>query len=57
MLEDLVIVAAAFGFGVGSAILPIFHNAEAYVIASSAFMDDSMLVVAIVSLVVGTVAG
>lgn len=57
MLEDLVIVAAAFGFGVGSAILPIFLNAEAYVIASSAFMDDSMLVVAIVSLVVGTVAG
>jgi len=57
VLQDLLIVAAAFGFGVGSAILPIFLNAEAYVIASAAFMDSTTLVVAIVSLVVGTVVG
>ena len=31
-MGDLALVATAFAFGVGSSILPVFLNAEAYVI-------------------------
>lgn len=56
-MGDVLALGAAFGFGVGSAILPIFLNAEAYVIASAALSSRDTLVLIIVSLVVGTIVG
>lgn len=49
---------AAFAFGIGSALLPVFLNAEAYVIAMGALVSTKLvLVLAILALVVGTVVG
>lgn len=56
-MGDLAILGAAFAFGVGSAILPVFLNAEAYVVAVAALVDADRLVAVILSLGVGTVLG
>lgn len=58
MLGDLGVIGAAFAFGVGSSILPMFLNAELYVISMAALISDrSLLLAALGSLVVGTTAG
>jgi membrane protein YqaA with SNARE-associated domain len=55
---ELALYAAAFAFGVGSAILPVILNAEAYVIGMGALVSrDTQLAVAIGSLGLGTVVG
>lgn len=57
-LALLGVLGAAFAFGIGSALLPVFLNAEAYVIAMGAFVPTNFdLVFAILSLSVGTVIG
>src|SRR5699024_7238360 len=56
-MGDLLLLGAAFAFGVGSALLPMFLNAELYVVGMGAFVPDSLLWLAIVSLGVGTVLG
>lgn len=54
---DLTLLGAAFAFGIGSALLPVFLNAELYVIGMGAFVPDSLLFITILSLGVGTVLG
>lgn len=55
---ELALLGAAFAFGIGSALLPIFLNAEAYVIATGALVDDRLtMVLVILALVIGTVIG
>ncbi|KQO38676.1 MULTISPECIES: VTT domain-containing protein [unclassified Aeromicrobium] len=50
--------AAAFAFGVGSAILPMFLNAEIYVLSLGALVDSRFdLALVILTLGVGTVVG
>lgn len=57
-MGELALYAAAFAFGVGSAILPVILNAEAYVVGMGALVShDSQLAVAICSLGLGTVVG
>lgn len=57
-MGDWVTFGAAFAFGIGSALLPMFLNAEAYVIAMGALVGTKVtLVFAIFSLVLGTVVG
>lgn len=56
-MGDLLLLGAAFAFGVGSALLPMFLNAELYVVGMGAFVPDSLLWLAIISLGVGTVLG
>ena len=57
-MGDWVTFGAAFAFGIGSALLPMFLNAEAYVIAMGALVSTKIkLVLAIFSLVLGTVVG
>ena len=56
-MGDLALVGAAFAFGIGSGILPVFLNAEVYVVGMGAFVPKSLLVVTILSLGVGTVIG
>ena len=56
-MGDLALLGAAFAFGVGSALLPVFLNAELYVIGMGAFVPDSLLFITILSLGVGTVIG
>ena len=52
------VLGAAFVFGVGSALLPVFLNAEAYVVAMGALVDTQVdLVFAILALSVGTLVG
>lgn len=52
------VLGAAFAFGIGSALLPVFLNAEAYVVAMGALVDSRVdLVFAILALSVGTVIG
>jgi membrane protein YqaA with SNARE-associated domain len=54
----LVLYGTALAFGIGSGLLPIFLNAEAYVIALGSLVDSKpVLIIAIVVLVVGTVVG
>lgn len=55
--SDLALYAAAFGFGIASGILPIVLNAEIYVIGMGALMSPDDLLIAILSLVLGTVIG
>lgn len=58
MFRELGIIGAAFAFGVGSSILPIFLNAEAYVITMAALISDTELLLwSIASLTVGTTLG
>lgn len=55
---ELVLWATAFVFGIGSGLLPIFLNAEAYVIALGSLVESKpSLVIAIVALGIGTVVG
>lgn len=56
-MGELLIHGAAFAFGVGSAILPVFLNAEVYVVAMGATMNDWMLFWGVMALALGTVAG
>lgn len=56
-LGDFALFAAAFGFGVASALLPIILNAELYVIGLGALMGPRNLVIAVLCLVAGTVVG
>jgi membrane protein YqaA with SNARE-associated domain len=52
------VLGAAFAFGVGSAVLPVFLNAEAYVVATGALVDSRTdLVLAILALSIGTIVG
>lgn len=54
---DLALLGAALVFGIGSALLPMFLNAELYVVSMGALVSESILAIVIVSLVVGTVIG
>ncbi len=55
---DLALLGAAAAFGIGSAILPMFLNAEVYVGAMGALVDSKVtLLWVIVALTVGTVIG
>src|SRR5699024_10413611 len=56
-MGDLLLLGAAFAFGVGSALLPMFLNAELYVVGMGAFVPDGVLWLAVISLGVGTVLG
>lgn len=57
-MGELALYFAAFAFGVGSGILPVVLNAEAYVVGMGALVSRStLLTLAIVSLGVGTVVG
>lgn len=57
-MGDWALFGAAFAFGIGSALLPIFLNAEAYVVAMGALVSTKLLLVlGILALVVGTVVG
>ncbi len=56
-MGDSALIAAAFAFGVGSAILPVILNAELYVVGMGAFVPRSLLVGTILSLGIGTVVG
>lgn len=52
------VLGAAFAFGVGSAVLPVFLNAEAYVVATGALVDSRTdLVLAVLALSIGTIVG
>jgi membrane protein YqaA with SNARE-associated domain len=57
-VAHLVLYGTALVFGIGSGVLPVFLNAEAYVIALGSLVDSkTVLIVAILVLVVGTVVG
>lgn len=56
-MGEIALLAAAFAFGVGSAILPIFLNAEIYVATMSRLAPESQLVAIVLSLAIGTVIG
>lgn len=57
-MGELALFVAAFAFGVGSAVLPVILNAEAYVIGMGALAHDRpQLAVMIGCLAVGTVIG
>ena len=57
-LALLGVLGAAFAFGVGSALLPVFLNAEAYVVAMGALVNTRVdLVFAILALSIGTLVG
>lgn len=57
VLGDLAPYAAAFAFGIASALLPVILNAEIYVISLGALMAPRNLLIAVLCLVVGTVVG
>jgi membrane protein YqaA with SNARE-associated domain len=56
-MGDLALLGAAFAFGIGSALLPVVLNAELYVVGMGAFVPESLLAFAILSLGIGTVVG
>lgn len=56
-LGDFALFAAAFGFGVASALLPVILNAELYVVGLGALMGPRNLLIAVLCLVAGTVVG
>lgn len=57
-MGDLALVATAFAFGVASSILPVFLNAEAYVIVLGTLTESPVFLFwLIMSLSVGTVLG
>lgn len=57
MSGDLGILLASLAFGIGSAILPIVLNAEAYVVLQAALLDRRMLLASILALSIGTSIG
>ncbi len=56
-LGHLALIATAFGFGVGSGVLPVILNAEVYVVGMGALVPHPFLVFVILSLAAGTVLG
>lgn len=56
-MGDLALLGAAFAFGIGSALLPIFLNAELYVVGNAALVSETIIVAVILALSVGTVLG
>jgi membrane protein YqaA with SNARE-associated domain len=54
---DFALFAAAFGFGVGSALLPVVLNAELYIVGLAALVGPRELLIAVLCLVAGTVLG
>ena len=56
-LGHLALIATAFGFGVGSGVLPVVLNAEVYVVGMGALVPHPFLVFVILSLAAGTVLG
>ncbi len=57
-MGDWALYGAAFAFGIGSALLPVFLNAEAYVVAMGALVSTRVsLFFGILALVIGTVLG
>ncbi|CAN5268224.1 hypothetical protein BH09ACT10_BH09ACT10_18030 [soil metagenome] len=56
-MGELALMGTAFAFGIGSAILPIFLNAEVYVATMSQLAPQSQLVAIVLALCVGTVIG
>ena len=56
-LGHLALIATAFGFGVGSGVLPVILNAEVYVVGMGALVPHPFLVFVILSLAAGTVVG
>jgi membrane protein YqaA with SNARE-associated domain len=56
-LGHLALIATAFGFGVGSGVLPVVLNAEVYVVGMGALVPHPFLVFVILSLAAGTVVG
>lgn len=57
-MGDWALYGAAFAFGIGSALLPVFLNAEVYVGAMGALVTSKFsLFLGILALVVGTVIG
>lgn len=57
-MGDLALYGAAFAFGIGSALLPVFLNAEAYVVAMGALVSSKVsLSLGILALVIGTLIG
>ena len=54
---DFALFAAAFGFGVASALLPIVLNAELYIVGLGALVGPQELLIAVLCLVAGTVLG
>lgn len=56
-MGDFALVGAAFAFGIGSALLPVLLNAELYVGGNAALVSESIIIVVVLSLSVGTVIG
>jgi membrane protein YqaA with SNARE-associated domain len=56
-MGELLLHGAAFAFGIGSAILPMFLNAEVYVVAMGATIDSWTLFWGVLALGIGTVVG
>ncbi len=56
-MGDIALLGAAFAFGIGSALLPVFLNAELYVVGNAALVSETIIVAVIVALSVGTVIG
>lgn len=57
-VEELTLIGVAFAVGIGAAVLPIFVNAEVYVVATGATVDSRpFLVLLIVVHVIATTIG
>lgn len=57
-MGDLALIATAFAFGVGSSVLPVFLNAEVYVVGLGTLTSEAdFLFWLVMSLSVGTVLG
>lgn len=56
-MGDLALLGAAFAFGFGSALLPVFLNAELYIVGNAALVSESIIVAVVLTLSVGTVIG
>lgn len=57
-MGDLALIAAAFAFGIGSSLLPMFLNAEVYVVSLGTLTSDQwFLFWLVMALSIGTVLG
>lgn len=56
-MGDVALLGAAFLFGVGSALLPVFLNAELYLVGNAALVSESIIVAVVFALSIGTVIG